>query len=139
MDLRFRSITTVPILVRSAAVTIAAAAMLISCASNNLAPVLDASTIIGRWESRSGGFFQTSGNECGFFRGQKFSCTSYSLRDDLVLTYDGIWLVTGNQLQLKLEQDQPYIYYVVDMGRHSFTIDSRLSGKRTFYRVSEFE
>lgn len=113
-------------------------ALSVSCASSPSNPVLDASTLLGRWQNRSGGFFRMSWDQCEFFRDQSFSCTSYPLKEDVALTYDGTWSLADNTLQLQLGRDQTYTYYIIDVGRDSFTIDSRMSGVRTFYRVSKF-
>lgn len=98
---------------------------------------LDKNTLVGRWQNRSGGFFRLSWDQCEFFQDNRFACISYPLKDDVVLNYDGIWSLAGNQLQLRLGQDQPFIYYIIETGRDSFTVDSRLSGVRTFYRIKD--
>jgi hypothetical protein len=136
MRSRFHSLTSV--LVRSGAIAMVAAAILMSCTSNGVAPVLDASTMTGRWENRSGGFFRLSWDQCEFFGNQKFSCTSYPLKGDQALSFDGSWALSKNELQLHVTHDTTYIYYITGVERNSFTIDSRLSGVRTFYRVNEF-
>jgi len=94
--------------------------------------------VTGCWENRSGGFFRLSWDQCEFFGNQKFSCTSYPLKGDQALSFNGSWSLSKNELQLHMEHDATYIYYITDVGKNSFTIDSRLSGVRTFYRVNEF-
>jgi hypothetical protein len=114
-----------------------AVALITSCASSSAIPALDASTLEGRWQNRSGGFFRLSWDQCEFFADKRFTCISYPLKGEAVLNYDGVWSLTGNQLQLQLGPDQAYIYYIVETGRDSFTIDSRISGVRTFYRIKD--
>lgn len=80
-----------------------------------------------------------SWDQCEFFRDQTFACMSYPLKEDIALSYAGSWSLVENVLQLELEYHQIYTYYIIEFGPDSFTIDSRLSGVRTFYRVNEFK